>query len=188
ARLQQAGGKPGKIPGGINSNTPVSAAEGIANTKSANGAVVLRNTKAALYDVEENLAGWAVRNGDAQINIITDARSLEVLNNKNQAHKFILNEDGILAVGSISKRVNPKNLSHPVLAGGNDSPGVIAAGYLHRQGRTVYVVNLSGHYLPDYNRLKPVASMLENSFNLKVKTVKAGKFYHRFYLPLRMKI
>ncbi|NRN27594.1 hypothetical protein [Photorhabdus heterorhabditis] len=67
------------------------------------------------------------------------------MSDTSRAHKFIFNERGQLAIGSISKKIDPKMLSHPALAVTADrSSEVLSAGYLYRRGNTIYTRHLSG--------------------------------------------
>ncbi|ETS31718.1 hypothetical protein BB987_17625 [Photorhabdus temperata] len=138
----------------------------------------LRNTKLNLFDMEENLAGWARRYGDASVQTITEARDLDILLDTTKSYKFIFNVEGQLIIGSISKKVNSKMLSHPVLASREGGSRVISAGYMYRYRNTVYLVNHSGHYRPSVGRLLPVSGFIRNNFGFNTEIVQAETFKH----------
>ncbi|WP_080419805.1 RHS repeat domain-containing protein [Burkholderia ubonensis] len=162
-KLQHAGGVPG---------TPATS------TAASVGKGTLPNTKLKLLDVEDNLAGWAQRNGEATITHVKKASDLSILNDTSRSHKFIFNQDGNLTIGSVSKSVDPKMLSHPTLAASSGNGEVISAGYLHRSGDVVSIVNHSGHYRPDFSRLRPVSNYIRREFGLKTRLVEAESLGH----------
>ncbi|CAQ82182.1 Hypothetical protein PAU_00089 [Photorhabdus asymbiotica] len=110
--------------------------------------------------------------------MITQTRDLDILSDTTKSHKFIFNVEGKLAIGSISKKVNPKMLSHPVLAKEAGGSRVISAGYMYRYRDAVYLVNHSGHYRPSVGRLLPVSGFIRNNFGYHTKIVPAETFKH----------
>ncbi|OKB66575.1 hypothetical protein BHU62_11920 [Serratia marcescens] len=139
---------------------------------------ILKNTKAKLYDVEENLKGWAIRENKAKITRVTKASDLAEVRDSSKVHKFVFSEDGVLSIGSISKKIDPKNLSHPTLVGGPKGKGAISAGYMYHSGDSFSIVNHSGHYQPSFEDLTPTADFLSDSFNLNVRRVRSGSLRH----------
>ncbi|PQQ28897.1 RHS repeat-associated core domain-containing protein [Photorhabdus hindustanensis] len=142
------------------------------------GEGTLENTKQKLYPVEENLAGWAQREGEATVTVVHKTSDLDVLSDTTRSHKFVFNQEGKLAIGSISKEVDPKMLSHPALAAIAGKSGVISAGYLHRAGNKIFLVNHSGHYRPSFERLVPVKGYIQNDLELKTYKIRANSLEH----------
>ena len=141
------------------------------------------NAKPQLLWGEAGRADGATDREEVRLTKVQAKKDLSILKNKHQVHKFIYNTEGTLAIGSISKAVCPKSLSHPALATWADGGEVVSAGYLHRFRKTIYVVNHSGHYRPDFERLKPVARHI-GLLGLKVREIKAGTLRHRLLQKL----
>ncbi|MCW7762629.1 RHS repeat domain-containing protein [Photorhabdus luminescens] len=142
------------------------------------GEGTLENTKQKLYPVEENLAGWAQFNDEATVTMVHKPSDLGILSDTTRSHKFVFNQEGKLAIGSISKAVDPKMLSHPALAAIAGKSGVISAGYLHRVGNKIFLVNHSGHYRPSFERLVPVRGFIQNDMGLKAYKIRANSLTH----------
>ncbi|AVO60077.1 RHS repeat-associated core domain-containing protein [Pseudomonas chlororaphis] len=139
----------------------------------------LRNTKADFFDVEGNLAVGNIRDGKARTTQIKSSQDLRVLRDKSKAHKFIFNREGALMVGSIDDKMDPKIMSHPYLAFSAGNSEVISAGYMYRQGKSIYLVNHSGHYRPNISSLEPVQDYIE-SLGFNSKKVTAESLGHGF--------
>ncbi|WP_447866579.1 RHS repeat-associated core domain-containing protein [Rahnella bonaserana] len=138
----------------------------------------LENGKQVTFDGEENLAGWAKREGLAKTTKVNAEKDFSVLSDTSQAHKFIFNEDGDLMIGSITKKTDPKRLSHPVLAADAGDAKVISAGYIYKFMNKIYVVNHSGHYRPPVESLDSVHNHISSTFGMQVTKIKANSYKH----------
>ncbi|MGQ7862003.1 dermonecrotic toxin domain-containing protein [Pseudomonas sp. 32A] len=130
---------------------------------------VLVNTKARDLNAEKHLAGAALnpRAPRAELVPITKPEDLNVVSKPNTVSKFVFTQDKQLIVGNIDKDAPPKWLSHPAIAeigaGSGQSGQVVSAGYIRKDimGK-IHLSNVSGHYLPKQNDLKPAQEFLKN--------------------------
>lgn len=130
---------------------------------------VLVNTKARDLNAEKHLAGAALnpRAPRAELVSITKPEDLNVVSKPNTVSKFVFTQDKQLIVGNIDKDAPPKWLSHPAIAeigaGSGQSGQVVSAGYIRKDimGK-IHLSNVSGHYLPKQNDLKPAQEYLKN--------------------------
>ncbi|MBV6663651.1 hypothetical protein KV572_22100 [Pseudomonas yamanorum] len=130
---------------------------------------VLTNTKARDLNAEKHLAGAALnpRAPRAELVSITKPEDLNVVSKPNTVSKFVFTQDKQLIVGNIDKDAPPKWLSHPAIAeigaGSGQSGQVVSAGYIRKDimGK-IHLSNVSGHYLPKQNDLKPAQEYLKN--------------------------
>lgn len=143
----------------------------------------LTNHKQRLYD-NELLQYRQTSQARAHINRIGGAADLTHQLSQPGRHKFVLGRNDKLNIGTING-VNPKSLSHPVLARGIGED-VISAGYIGRDrlGNT-YVTNHSGHYRPSYESLSPIKETL-GRMGVRVRKVKAGKPWFLFLNATRV--
>lgn len=132
----------------------------------------LTNHKQRLFD-NELLQYRQTSQTHAHINRIGGAADLTHQLSQPGRHKFVLGRNDRLNIGTING-VNPKSLSHPVLARGIGED-VISAGYIGRDRLgNIYVTNHSGHYRPSYESLSPMKETL-GRMGVRVRKVRAGE-------------
>ena len=143
----------------------------------------LQNKKLSLFNKEKQ-AFKQVANMKAFIDRVGDKGSLNDAIKLGGVHKFVLNDEGQLNIGTING-AHTKSLSHPVLAnnlGGN----IIAAGYIGKDklGQT-YITNHSGHYQPSKDTLEHAKDRL-SEMGVAAKKVEAWTLKHRILQMLKV--
>ncbi|HGY3148416.1 TPA: RHS repeat-associated core domain-containing protein [Morganella morganii] len=145
---------------------------------------VLTNTKSDLYAAEGFLSADNIDINQATITKASEYKDFKVLKNSNLRHKFIFTNKSELIIGSIPGNVNPKNLSHPVLASFAEGK-VVSAGYIYRFKKFIGVVNHSGHYKPGFNSLKYVRDYIRGLERLTPYMIKANGLSHLIHTKFR---